>query len=432
MSFGWKGRAGTVSDQITNTQDISPDSESTNNVLFVDDEEQVLHAIKSELLQSEFKVFLAQSGDLGLKVLEDENIDVVVSDTLMPEMNGIEFLRYVKDEFPGVHRVIISDEDDQATVNSIISRGYATSFLPKPWEKEALRKRIDNILEIRKFLKQKKLLETISEIDRLPSLPAIYQEFMEAVFLDKSAPDIAKVIDKDVSLSTRLLQIANSAFYASMSVCSVERAIVRLGLNTIRDMVLTFSLVNDMNWNAAQFRHLQNIFDHSSRVNRYLKKVYEKKYRQRLNPELASIGLMHDIGKIIILQYFPERFENTVANQRKNPGMTFYESELDLGYSWFMHEEVGAYFLHLWNLPDMIVESTLFHHRPDKSGEKIQDIIQALAFANTLVTRVEVKKNEEEIELGGLPEDFLPKEEVEGFALEIEAESKQPSVLQPM
>jgi len=401
----------------------------SNKVLFVDDEKKIHQVIQKELKKAQLDLFFVQNGEDGLRLLERECMDLVVSDFQMPEMNGIDFLSAVKLEYQDVNRMLLSNELDQPDVNLAITRGYATSFLTKPWAKDVLRNSIEHVLEVRDILKSKKLLETIHEIDRLPCLPDVYQEFIEAVFKEQSAGEIASVIEKDVSITTRLLQVANSAFYGSVGICSVDRSIVRLGLNAVKDMVLTLSFVNELDWSGSQLKRLEDIFNHSSMVNKYFKKVYRIKNGVPLPPEVASIGLTHDIGNIIILQYFPERFESTIRNQERHPGMTFYESERDLGYRWFMHEEIGAYFLHMWNLPDVMVEAALFHHRPERASAPLREIMRAMNFADILVSQLELKPEEENIDPICFESEYLPADVVEDVAAEITQELFKPAKL---
>lgn len=415
-------------DQSSNAFELNNLSASGRKVLFVDDDKSMLKAIKTELSRCQIDVLLAASGQEGLGIIaQEEGVEVVGSDLGMPEMDGVEFLKQVRDKAPETHRIIFSDEMGQNQVTRALTRGYATHYFIKPWKNRDLKHSVEHILKVRKTLKQRKLLETISEIDKLPSLPAVYQEFIEAVFLEKSIQEIAKIIDKDVSLSTRLLHLANSAFYGGNNIFSVDGAVMRLGLNTVKDMILAFSFVSELDWTSDQLVQLERIFNHSSWVNKYLKTVYEIRHGVPLKQEYASVGVTHDIGKIIALQYFPDRFETIVEKQKKNPDMSFYEAERSGGAPLFMHEEVGAYFLHMWQLPDLLVDTALFHHQPEKAGDQNLDIVEVLAFTNDLVNRLEQMEEDEEFDLEGFEEGFIPKRVLKDLALEIRASIESPA-----
>ena len=339
-------------------------------------------------------LYLARDGQEGLEVLRHEAVDLVVSDLGVPGNRGLEFLGQVREFHPEVDRVLLGADHERRDLNRAITRGFATASLSLPWEDAHLRNCITHHLEVRDTLKNRKLLETVNEIHRLPTLPRIYQEFLEALFEDRSASEIARIVDRDVSIATRLIQVANSAYYGSVCLCSVEGAVVRLGLNAVKDMVLTLSLVREMEWTAKQLRMLDEIFRRSARVNRVLRDVYRHREGRHLDPDLASVGLIHDIGRILILQFFPERYASTLTRMEQDEGRSFYESELDLGYRWFMHEELGAYFLNLWNMPEIMVEATLYHHRPEGAGEDTRALIEALHVADLLVSHAELHPGE--------------------------------------
>ncbi|MFH1998369.1 MAG: response regulator [Planctomycetota bacterium] len=396
------------------------DCTSNDKVLFIDEDSETLRSILKELSASNYDLYIAETVVEARKVMITDRMDVVVCNVKVGGASGIDFLASLKKRYPNIHRVILNEGENEDTVAAAVIRGQATTTIPKPWPEGGLKSNIDHILKMRSALKQKMLLEELNEIDRLPSLPTLYQEFTEAVANEKPVKEISTIIESDVSLSTRLLQIGNSAFFGSTSnIYSVDQAVVRLGLNTVKDMVMTFAFVNELDWSDEQLNRLQAIFKHSSLVNRFLKVIFQKKHKQPLSQAMACIGITHDIGKVIILQYFTDRYEAILENQQKLQGATFYESEKALGFKWFEHQDVGAYFLHMWNLPDAVVEATLYHHEPQKAGEQNRHVIEALAFTNDLVARLELLGEDEEIPWDRLNRDYLSQGDLEQIAREL-------------
>lgn len=355
-------------------------------VLFVDDEVNILNAIRRELLRADFKVLLANSAAEAEEKLQQEIVDIVVCDVLMPEKGGIKFLEEVKEMHPDVGRVILSGYVEQAHVINAIIQGFATSYITKPWEQGELNEILQHQLEIREAFQSRHLLETINQIDCLPSLPQIYQEFIKAVAEEKSIKEISEIISRDIALTTRILQLANSVFFVGRNaISSVEEAAVRMGLTSIKDMVFAFSLINQFGWTPKQENYLDEIVKHSSRVNLCLKEVYRRKHGHALKPEMDSLGITHDIGKVLLLQYFPDRYMAAADQQLADPAMSFYDSECMLGYNGTTHGEIGAYFLDLWNLSELMVEIALNHHKPDRAGARYEELVKAIAFADELV-----------------------------------------------
>ena len=160
---------------------------------------------------------------------------------------------------------------------------------------------------------------------------------------------------------------------------------VYLGLNSVKDIITTFSIIDDINWTDYQVKAFDDIFHHSTLVNEFVQYIYSLLPGTIKFEPFPAVGITHDIGKLIILQYYPERYETTKINQEKNQEMSFYESELDLGYRDKTHCEIGAYFLNWWNFPEVIVESALFHHNTENATEQYQALIKAINYTDNII-----------------------------------------------
>jgi putative nucleotidyltransferase with HDIG domain len=136
-------------------------------------------------------------------------------------------------------------------------------------------------------------------------------------------------------------------------------------------------------------QHFQNILRHSSLVNKYIQTIYKKINGHAIDTNYKSAGITHDIGKIILLQYFPEAFDAIIRLCKENPQISFYEHEISIGQAESTHAEIGAYLLDLWNLPEVSVEIALFHHSPDTEKSLFPDVLQSVHLANELVNYVE-------------------------------------------
>ncbi|MBU4001909.1 MAG: HDOD domain-containing protein [Proteobacteria bacterium] len=363
--------------------------EKKQKILIVDDEELVLKSLKREFHDADFETVLADSGEKGLELLQNNDIDMVITDITMPGMSGLEFLKIVKDKHPDLTRIILSGFVEESLVIPAITQRVAHAYYTKPWTTKSFRNAVEQTLVLRKTLKDQALLALISRIDRLPTLPLVYQEFESAMAKDLPIKKIAGIVAEDVSIATRLLQVVNSAFYGQGTISSIDRAILALGLKFVKDIVFTVSLVRNMKWTQHQTRHLEQIFLHSSLVSFAVKAVYERAFGKKLDDRYASVGITHDIGRIILLQFFTERYEDTVNHQRANSYKDFQASEVELGYANMTHCEIGAYFLNWWNLPDANIRLALFHHAFKESNHPEKPEIQEIFYyANLWVNRL--------------------------------------------
>ena len=139
-------------------------------VLFVDDEKNMLRCVNRLTMEEEYELVTASSGDEGLGILEERPVKVVVSDYRMPGMNGVDFLKRVKEKWPFTIRIILSGFADVDTAMRAINEGEIYKFLPKPWDDDFLLvtirraiEKYDLVSENRKLTEELKALNAVLE-----------------------------------------------------------------------------------------------------------------------------------------------------------------------------------------------------------------------------------------------------------------------------
>lgn len=177
-----------------------------------------------------------------------------------------------------------------------------------------------------------------------------------------SLGEIADTISPDQGLTTRILAVANSAFYGLQSqVTSVHRAATVLGIKEVRNIVLALGVQG-----LAKGRTLPDDFDlieywrHQLTVALCVKQLaVETKLGDPDN--LFTIGLLHDLGKMIVAMHAPEDWK-AIAEIRRDKQMSFHKAE----DSWWgiEHGVIGALVLKSWNLPADLHEPVNWHHAP--------------------------------------------------------------------
>ncbi len=105
-------------------------------VLFVDDDEIILRSIKIGFLDEPFNLLFANSGRQALEILQKEQVHVIVSDILMPEMDGIELLRIVRERYPHIVKMVLSAYLDKVALDVVFDPGEIFEIVPKPWKIE--------------------------------------------------------------------------------------------------------------------------------------------------------------------------------------------------------------------------------------------------------------------------------------------------------
>lgn len=148
-------------------------NESENRILLVDDDEMVLTSLMTLLeLETEYQVHPAQGAEAALAQVEQETFDLVVSDYLMPGMNGIELLGKIKELQPWAPRILLTGYADKENAIRAINEVGLFQYLEKPWDNAHLLLVMRNALERRHLLKalQDKIAEADQAAGRLDDL----------------------------------------------------------------------------------------------------------------------------------------------------------------------------------------------------------------------------------------------------------------------
>ncbi len=368
-----------------NAQEINPGFES--RILLFNIDPLLTHSLGIDFLHAGIDVFDTHSREEALKILKMVPVHIVLADYGSKRNETLAFLHTMRDKYPMIHRALLCDENEQRQVMHLLVKGAVNSYFEKPGGIGILAESIGHAMNTREILGNPKLLNVINSIRQLPTFPNTYRQFAEAVEADRSPKDIAGILKKDVAVAVKVLQIANSAFHTTTKFASVERACIYLGLETVKIIAVTSYLGDTGKMSRKRALHLQRIVAHLVRVNQNFQKVYKYETRKNTPSHYSSVGLTHDIGKMILLQYLPDRYKRIVRYREKNPGIDFYRSEVELGYEGSTHAEIGAYFLALWNFPEENIITALFHHTPEMAAGRQKELLDIFSFANDLGRR---------------------------------------------
>jgi putative nucleotidyltransferase with HDIG domain len=212
----------------------------------------------------------------------------------------------------------------------------------------------------------------IARVEDLPTLPRTVLRITELVNDPKSsARDLARIITDDQVLAARLLKLVNSSFYGfPQRISTITAAIVLLGFDAIRNLLLTTS-VFDLFANRKKFSEFpqEQFWDHSLGC-AVGAKVIGDHLRYDKVEELFVSGLLHDIGKIVEMIFMPQQFAKiTHLVHQKNILMRTAEEQV-LGYT---HADVGQLLAEKWNLPPKLISVIFHHHRPSDGGRFAQE-----------------------------------------------------------
>jgi putative nucleotidyltransferase with HDIG domain len=210
-----------------------------------------------------------------------------------------------------------------------------------------------------KFSDVTAFLDTITD---LPVLPANIDKISE-IMADENAgaEEISKVIQTDQGLTTKVLKIANSAFYGRINqVVSIREAVVVIGIANIKSML--YSIFIDQLYgggSAEDERIMIELWEHSVATALMAGKIMEQNFPGDRDAAYTG-GLLHDIGELIIFKYENELFKEVlkeIAAEDQMPRVMLEETIMG-----FNHADLGAAIARKWNLPRQIRNSIFYHH----------------------------------------------------------------------
>jgi len=354
-------------------------------ILFVDDEQNILEGLQDLLrkYRREMEMVFAPGGMAALDELRNCPFDVVVSDMRMPGMDGATFLQKVRDEFPDVIRIVLSGHAERSAI--FMALPVSHQFLSKPCDAETLCRVIERSCRLRAVLADENLRKRIGDLDKLPSLPRVYQMLMDAMSRpDVSCSTIAGIIGQDSAMSAKVLQLVNSACFGSTrTITRIDQAVMYLGMDLVKNLALTVNVFSSLEDRPPA--HM-SLFEAMQQHAALTARVASRLLRDEQQAQAAlTASLLHDIGRVILTCCIPDQY-NIVAETAQSANRPLHEVETEiLGVN---HAAVGAYLLGLWGLPFPIVEAVAYHHDPAAIGEKTFGVSTAVALADSLLESV--------------------------------------------
>ena len=227
------------------------------------------------------------------------------------------------------------------------------------------------------------LQKVIGRIDSLPTLPTVVARINQLIDdPTASAGDINEVISHDLALSAKILKLVNSAFYGfPRRISSMTHAVVILGFNTVRNIALSAFVFDAFDTRALPFGH-RNFWIHSVGVGVAADSLAVRS-GMPVSDDAFVGGLLHDVGKVVMHQFLPAEFA-AVLERAKRQDITFLEAELAEGQAG--HAEVGALLMENWKLPERLVATLRYHHRPEEAPDAHRQIA-AVAHAADVLAR---------------------------------------------
>jgi len=251
-----------------------------------------------------------------------------------------------------------------------------------------------------------KLAAIIRQVDSIPALPATVCNVMAVTGNPEStAHDLMKVILPDQSMCATILKIANSAFFGiPRQVATLEKAVVVLGFNEVRNIVLGKAVFTSFQRMPRENQEETNLFWEHSFTCAIAAKIIAEELGYSPS-EMFIGGLLHDIGKLAMLMTFPRdytlMFELTKPHQFPSVLPEYEEFSTS-------HDEIGQRLLRRWLFPESLIAACGYHHHPEAAPPAVRQLPIIIQMADMLSLMYCSPDGLEPVDIETIFEDFLP------------------------
>lgn len=353
---------------------------AARRILVVDPNRDVFESLSLVLsvASGRWQVDHAPSGESALEALAAQPADVVIADEHLGGMDGVVLLTQVRDRHPTTIRMILTEAatSQRPTVAAIV----AHRMLARPADVGELDIAIRRSCALHKLTGQAEAYRQTMAAAALPSRPGVYTELNRVLSDPRWQPgQVSAVVERDVALSAKVLQLANSALYGpTQTVNTVQAAVMYLGVETIRSLALTAEAFGKLAPKRVEGFSIEEFQSHAMLVARITAAILPA---GRAQQEAVTAALLHDIGKLVLISDGSTRWAqlNERAVDSKRP-----LHEIEQAYEGVTHADIGAHLLSLWGLPDAIAEAVAHHHRAGSVDGLALDAVAAVHIANAL------------------------------------------------
>jgi len=375
------------------------------SILIVEDDEHIALALQT-VIKKEFDCHLikhAYDGGQAWKYLEENRFDLIVSDWNMPGITGQDLLNKVRKSKTHCNTpfLMLTARADKNSVLTAIQTG-ANDYISKPYRKDQLLEKLHKLIalstlrvnsiddlaeETTSTLNNQSSKDIINYIlmrfkdnkVQLPVLPHVYTAVSKAMDEeDVSFDKIINIIQAEPAISTSLITISNSSFYRGFSDCkTLEQAISRIGLEATRYYIFTlegrllFSTEND------DFKTIMNKLWEHALATATCARIIGQQLNQKNVDILFSMGLLHDIGKLALINILIE-----ISEKRRDIDKATIQSVFET-----LHTEIGAIILTQWNFPKEIINTVKYHHDLSDKNHITNELL-IINLANILVRTI--------------------------------------------
>jgi len=232
---------------------------------------------------------------------------------------------------------------------------------------------------------QAKVSQAVQKVSQIATLPEVTAKIIEVVEDPRSsARDLHEIIKHDLALSAKILKVVNSAFYGlPRQVASMDRAIVLLGLSTVKNIAIATSITKLFKGSQLSKRYgARDLWRHSLACGVFCKMIAQMKGAENCD-EMLVAGLMHDIGIMVEMQVYQQQLAGVIDSAEEND-IPLWEAELAVFGA--DHQAFGAGLAARWRFPEIFQLATGYHHDPLRTADPHRQVAATIHLADVLAT----------------------------------------------
>lgn len=360
-------------------------------ILIAEDEKNIAIALSAVLKKgiADATIKIVDDGEQAFEELSKTKFDIILSDWNMPQMTGVELLAKVRghDAFKNIPFLMLTARGDKGSVVTALKSGV-TEYIAKPFDNKVIVEKVLALLDnssatgsgnqaeeesISNYLSRR--LKN-NDID-LPIMPDIALRAAElSKDDDVSFEELSNLISQDAVLSSKIINVANSPRYRAGRFDSIEEAITRIGLRDVSSLIVVISNKNMFSKATGIYdEKLTKLWEHSFATATCAKLI--SKRIGLANPEnVFTMGLLHDIGKLVLLTALFELSQSRTIDEQEVKDIVK-----------LLHVKFGEAVVLGWKMPPSFIQVVAQHHDYEKM-DKLPIETKIVSFANIMVRRL--------------------------------------------
>jgi len=303
-----------------------------------------------------------------------------------------EWLEQARKERPELNCLIRCDFLDKPVTG--LWKGLGYPMLPNHTDASILAASLLRNARLQEWRADPAIQRILPSIRKLPATPRLYLQVTEELQSASGSLDvIAHLIRQDPVMSAKMLQLVNSAFFASAhEVSDTLDAAMILGTERIKALILLAGIFSQYKEAQGICPSVEALLAHSVQVGVCARAITLSETKNAKTAESAfTAGVLHDVGKMIMAGNLPEWYKE-IPKLRASKDLTDFSAELEIFGA--NHANIGACLLASWGLPLPILEAVAWHHEPQRSSEKDFCLLAAVHAANAFAHQAEGAVNE--------------------------------------